>query len=176
MAWWLVERWEALRLLGRARLPCRARWVRHPASRVHALAPWRLPPLHRLAQVARGTGKPRTHCAARMQKLGCLKFESSICARRDTRLHACLTATQTPGYAKTYTMRRRLLGPCDRGVYELEERAAVRRRMTRRSTPPPQSTSRTRRSRPAGWWSIPTIASPTTATGSTPRRSGWRRG
>ncbi len=33
-------------------------------------ASWRLPPLHRLAWVSRGTGKPRTHCAARMRKPG----------------------------------------------------------------------------------------------------------
>src|SRR3954466_11985177 len=34
------------------------------------LVPWRLPPLHPLAQVARGTGKPRTHRAARTIGLG----------------------------------------------------------------------------------------------------------
>src|SRR3979490_1644525 len=59
--------------LGRARLPCRARWVHHPPQGC-PLVPWRLPTLHRLAG-SRGTGKPRTHCAARMRACGCLKFE-----------------------------------------------------------------------------------------------------
>jgi hypothetical protein len=34
------------------------------------LVPWRLPPLHPLAWVSRGSGKARTHCAARARKLG----------------------------------------------------------------------------------------------------------
>ena len=42
--------------------------------------------------------------------------------------------------------------------------------------PPPQSISGSRRSRPAGWRSSPTIAWPMTTAGSTPRRSGWRPG
>ena len=38
--------------LGRARLPCRARWA-HPPPQGCPLVPWRLPPLHRLARFAR---------------------------------------------------------------------------------------------------------------------------
>src|SRR5947209_4510084 len=38
--------------LGRARLPCRARWVHHPPQGC-PLVPWRLPPLHPLARFAR---------------------------------------------------------------------------------------------------------------------------
>src|SRR6195952_2852889 len=38
--------------LGRARLPCRARWVHHLPQGC-PLVPWRLPPLHRLARFAR---------------------------------------------------------------------------------------------------------------------------
>ena len=37
--------------------------------------PWRLPPLHPLpSRGSRGTGKPRTLCAARTRKRGCLKL------------------------------------------------------------------------------------------------------
>src|ERR1700742_2784460 len=56
MAWWLVERWEALRLaLGaRSRLAARGGYV-NPASEGASQASWRLPPIHPLAQVARGT-------------------------------------------------------------------------------------------------------------------------
>jgi hypothetical protein len=52
MNWWLVERWEALRLaLGaRGALPREV----GPLIRLKgAIAPWRLPPLHRLARFAR---------------------------------------------------------------------------------------------------------------------------
>jgi hypothetical protein len=38
--------------LGRARLPCRARWVHHPPQGC-PLVPWRLPSLHPLARFAR---------------------------------------------------------------------------------------------------------------------------
>jgi hypothetical protein len=38
--------------LGRARLPCRARWV-HPPPQGCPLVPWRLPPLHPLARLPR---------------------------------------------------------------------------------------------------------------------------
>src|SRR3954468_7484844 len=63
--------------LGRARcLAVRGGSV-NPASRVPvgALAP-PTAPSPRLG--SRGTGKPRTHCAARMRKCGCLKFESEV--------------------------------------------------------------------------------------------------
>src|SRR3982074_1012764 len=40
--------------LGRARLPCRARWI-HPPPQGGPLVRLRLPPLHPLAWVARGT-------------------------------------------------------------------------------------------------------------------------
>ena len=67
MAWWPVERWEALRLaLGaRGALP-REVGTLIPPQRVPAgaLAPPAAPP-PRLG--SRGTGKPRTHCAARMR-------------------------------------------------------------------------------------------------------------
>ena len=54
MAWWPVERWEALRLaLGaRGHLAARGGSI-NPASRVPHSAPWRLPPLHPLARFAR---------------------------------------------------------------------------------------------------------------------------
>src|SRR3954452_9972556 len=69
IAWWLVERWEALRLaLGaRGRLAARGGYV-NPASRGASQAPWRLPPLHPPRAVREGFCKPRTHCAARMRK------------------------------------------------------------------------------------------------------------
>jgi hypothetical protein len=53
MAWWLVERWEALRLaLGaHGALPCEV--GSPPASKGASQASWRLPPLHRLARFAR---------------------------------------------------------------------------------------------------------------------------
>ena len=44
----------------------------NPASRDASPASWRLPPLHRPRNDARVTGKPRTHRAARIWKLGCL--------------------------------------------------------------------------------------------------------
>src|SRR3954454_1478521 len=50
--------------LGRARLPCRARWVHHPPQGC-PLVPWRLPPLHTLARVARG--KQQTSDALRRE-------------------------------------------------------------------------------------------------------------
>src|SRR3954447_15417360 len=59
--------------LGRARSPCRARWVHHPPPRVprkHPGASHRSIP----SRGCRGTGKPRTLCAARMRGLGCLKL------------------------------------------------------------------------------------------------------
>src|SRR5438105_3149300 len=60
MPWWLVERWEALRLaLGaRGALPREVgTLIPPPRVPIGALAPPTAPPL---AQV-RGTGKPRTH-------------------------------------------------------------------------------------------------------------------
>src|SRR4051794_31813043 len=76
---------------GRARcLAARGGYV-NPASRGARLVPWRLPPLHPLARVSRGTGKARTHSAARTRKCGCLKFESLIsCPGRDAALFALL--------------------------------------------------------------------------------------
>src|SRR5436305_4131684 len=72
-AWWPVERWEALRLALGARgcLAARGGYV-NPASKG---ARWCPGASHRsipLAWVREGNGKPRTHCAARMRKLGCL--------------------------------------------------------------------------------------------------------
>ena len=53
MAWWPVERWEALRLaLGaRGALPREVGTLIPPQG--CPLVPWRLPPLHRLARFAR---------------------------------------------------------------------------------------------------------------------------
>src|SRR5947209_12326408 len=83
-AWWPVERWEALRLALGARgcLAARGGYV-NPASRVPvgALAP-PTAPSPRLG--SRGTGKPRTHCAARIRSRGCLKLWIGNGARRPT--------------------------------------------------------------------------------------------
>jgi hypothetical protein len=76
-----VERREALRptSLGARgwRYQLREVGTLLPPPRVPAgaLAPPAAPP-PRLG--SRGTGKPRTHCAARMRRCGCLKFESLI--------------------------------------------------------------------------------------------------
>src|SRR5437763_17208136 len=74
MAWWLVERWEALRLaLGARGALAREVGTLIPPPRVPigALAPPTAPP-PRLS--SRGTGKPRTHCAARVRSRGCLNL------------------------------------------------------------------------------------------------------
>src|SRR4051812_7006080 len=77
-AWWPVERWEALRLALGARgcLAARGGYV-NPASRVPigALAP---PTAPSPRAVREGFCKPRTLCAARMRKCGCLKIESDF--------------------------------------------------------------------------------------------------
>src|SRR5437764_1314665 len=52
-----------------------------------------------LAQVARGTSKPRTHGAARMQKLGCLKFESE-CAHDPATHTAVIRGLDPPARPK----------------------------------------------------------------------------
>src|SRR3954468_2044374 len=79
-AWWPVERWEALRLaLGaHGALPCEVGTLIPPPGvpRKHPGASHRSIP----SCGSRGTGKARTHGAARTRKLGCLKFESEICA------------------------------------------------------------------------------------------------
>src|SRR5258707_8433861 len=110
MAWWPVERWEALRLaLGaRGALPREVGTLIPPQG--CPLVPWRLPPLHPLARFARNC-KPRTHCAARTRKRGCLKIEFELGAvpayplagrgkeercfaqRPDTNHDGCLAAT-----------------------------------------------------------------------------------
>jgi hypothetical protein len=55
MAWWLVERWEALRLaLGaRGSLAARGGYVNPASKGCLTQHPWRLPPLHPLARFAR---------------------------------------------------------------------------------------------------------------------------
>src|ERR1700724_1355814 len=77
MAWWPVERWEALRLALGARgcLAARGGFT----TRLKG-AHWCPGASHRSipSRGSRGTGKPRTHRAARTRKLGCLKFESEI--------------------------------------------------------------------------------------------------
>src|SRR4051794_31731941 len=53
---------------GRARSPCRARWVGNPASKgATSLRPGASRRSIALARFARDTGKPRTLCAARMR-------------------------------------------------------------------------------------------------------------
>src|SRR3954451_8418165 len=59
--------------LGRARLPCRARWAHHPPQGC-PLVPWRLPPLHPLAPFARETANlgriaPRERGSVAVSKL-----------------------------------------------------------------------------------------------------------
>jgi hypothetical protein len=83
--------------LGRARcLAARGGYVNPASKGCLTQHPWRLPPLHPLAQVARGTGKPRTHCAARTRARGCLKSESPpSCPGRDAALFALLRRTGT---------------------------------------------------------------------------------
>src|SRR5882672_12853841 len=58
--------------LGRARSPCRARWVHHPPQGC-PLVPWRLPPLHRLARFARDW---QTSDALRRENVEAWLFES----------------------------------------------------------------------------------------------------
>jgi hypothetical protein len=53
MAWWLVERWEALRLALGARGALPREVGSPPASKGASQASWRLPPLHPLAGFAR---------------------------------------------------------------------------------------------------------------------------
>jgi hypothetical protein len=106
----------------------------------------------------------------------CLCFPSAVIARLDR-------ATQYSGPPESDTNGGDYWFPAFAGMTDLcagvtAERAFPRTThlMIRALTPQPRSTSGTRRSRPAGWWSSPTIVSPTTATGSMQRRSGWRRG
>src|ERR1700709_2456986 len=59
--------------LGRARSPCRARWV-HRLPQGCPLVPWRLPPLHPLARFARDW---QTSDAERRENVGVWLFEST---------------------------------------------------------------------------------------------------
>jgi hypothetical protein len=52
-AWWLVERWEALRLALGARGALPREVGSPPASKGASQASWRLPPLHPLARFAK---------------------------------------------------------------------------------------------------------------------------
>ena len=74
MAWWPVERWEALRLaLGaRGALP-REVGTLIPPPGVPILVPWRLPPLHPLARFARAW---QTSDALRRENAEAWLFES----------------------------------------------------------------------------------------------------
>ena len=65
---------------GRARSHHAARGGLTPASKG---ARWRPGASHRsiASRGSRGTGKPRTHCAARMRKCGCLKSTDQNCER-----------------------------------------------------------------------------------------------
>ncbi|MEA2823159.1 MAG: hypothetical protein QOJ86_5163 [Bradyrhizobium sp.] len=62
--------------LGRARSPCRARWAHPPPPRVPRKHPGASHRSIAPAGFAGGgvSGKPRTQCAARTRKCGCLKF------------------------------------------------------------------------------------------------------
>ena len=184
---------------GRARALPREVGTLIPPPRVPAgaLAPPAAPPPR---AGSRGTGKPRTHCAARMRKCGCLnrrsiearRLTSPRSSRGEVGAHVGCVRAQAGGrhtpsvaevcdgadHAPSLALLRRHPKP-PRGLRRRpacdgdDERCDALRA---NPTPQPRSTSRIRRSRPAGSWSIPTIASPTTATGSTPPRSGWRRG
>src|SRR3954469_2103202 len=107
-----VERREALRptSLGARGWRYQLREARRASSQGCPLVPWRLPPLHPLARFARDLCKPRTHCAARSRKLGCLKLWIGIrneaplnlaplfCGERSTRIVRC-AAGEGPGTA-----------------------------------------------------------------------------
>jgi hypothetical protein len=84
--WWpKVERWEAPRptsLGARGSLAARGGYVNpaskgatslHPGASRRSIA----------SRGSRGTGKPRTHCAARMRKCGCLKIVDQFVARME---------------------------------------------------------------------------------------------
>src|SRR4030081_4139298 len=73
MAWWPVERWEALRLALGARGALPREVGSPPASRVSHWASWRLPPLHRLARFARNW---QTSDALRRENAAAWLFES----------------------------------------------------------------------------------------------------
>ena len=75
MAWWPVERWEALRLaLGaRGHLAARGGSI-NPTSGV-PMVPWRLPPLHPLARFARDW---QTSDATRRENIDDWLFETTI--------------------------------------------------------------------------------------------------
>jgi hypothetical protein len=78
MAWWPVERWEALRLaLGaRGRLAARGGSV-DPASKGASQASWRLPPLHRTSAVRWWRSCWQTSDALRRENASAWLFESS---------------------------------------------------------------------------------------------------
>src|SRR3954468_17299285 len=60
---------------GRARnLAARGGYVNPASKGCLTQHPWRLPPLHHPRAVREGLPKPRTHCAGRRRKLGCLKL------------------------------------------------------------------------------------------------------
>jgi hypothetical protein len=109
MAWWPVERWEALRLaLGaRGALPREVGTLILPQG--CPLVPWRLPPLHPLAQFARDW---QTSDALRRENAEVWLFESSkgkfearrlltsprSCGERSTRIVRCASG-EGPGTA-----------------------------------------------------------------------------
>jgi hypothetical protein len=87
--WWSAGRRCALPWARTVTLPCE---VGSPPASKGCLTqhPWRLPSLHPLAQVARGIGKPRTHCAARMRKCGCLNLWIKSSRRVDANSASCV--------------------------------------------------------------------------------------
>jgi hypothetical protein len=87
--------------LGRARcLAARGGYVNPASKGCLTQHPWRLPPLHPSRRSREGNSKPRTHCAARMRKAGCLKFEFEL-ARSAT-----LTSPRLRGEVEAGAQRR----------------------------------------------------------------------
>jgi hypothetical protein len=72
-------------------VPCRARWVHHPPPRVPRKHPGASHRSIAPARFAGGgvSGKPRTHCAARTRKCGCLKFGFGSRHARARNIYSC---------------------------------------------------------------------------------------
>jgi hypothetical protein len=103
--------------LGRARLPCRARWV-HPPPQGCPLVPWRLPPLHPLARFARDW---QTSDALRRENVEAWLFESTGQKLRKAPTHT----PRRPANAGTHTLRRRDAGATDNLRQQLAQTKAI---------------------------------------------------
>jgi hypothetical protein len=92
---WSAGRRSALRHWARAVSLYRARWVRYSRLQGVSNATPRAPPAAPSpSRTSRGTGKPRTHCAARMQKFGCLKLWIRNARRAATYSPSCAGLTR----------------------------------------------------------------------------------